>query len=101
MLLVLLLFEVFQSLLLGHQLLLLHLYLLLLPRSHLSQLLNGQTLARPSLLVHLILGARPIMHGSDSFVTKFISHHTKSDCFRTPHFSSSHSPKYLKDKQVN
>ena len=59
MMLILLLLEVFQSLLLRHKLLLLHLYLLLLPRCHFSQLFNAQ----PLLEVHFTLAStRPIVH---------------------------------------
>ena len=61
MMLILLLLEVFQSLLLRHKLLLLHLYLLLLPRCHFSQLFN----AEPLLEVHLSLSSTgPIVHPS-------------------------------------
>ena len=59
MMLILLLLEVFQSLLLRHKLLLLHFYLLLLPRCHLSQLFHAQ----PLLEVHLTLASTgPIVH---------------------------------------
>lgn len=66
MLLVFLLLEVFQSLLLCHEMLLLGLDLLLLSGSHLPELLYGQRLGSG----HLILGTWPIMHFS-SFVTHF------------------------------
>ena len=60
MVLVLLLLEVLEPLLLGHQLLLLHLYLVLLPRRHPTELLNARALTRAR--AHFILGAGPIMH---------------------------------------
>ena len=67
MVLVLLLLEVFQSLLLRHQLLLLHFYLLLLPRCHFSQLFHTEAL----LQVHLTLGpSGPIVHLGLTSVTQ-------------------------------
>ena len=87
--LVLLLLEILQPLLLGDQLLLLHLnltkksmkklrekktiYLVLLPGRHPAQLLDARR-GVAGARAHVLLGTGPIMHFSYSFVTFLSSH---------------------------
>jgi hypothetical protein len=61
MLLILLLLEILEPLLLGHQQLLLLFYLLLLSAGHIPQLLNAQ-LVRIDVAVHSMLLSRPLLH---------------------------------------